>query len=251
MNPSISILLGIGSTPLCDRLAKWFNSTSDLYVIATGHNEEDVREQIKRLRPVVAILSWDQKPGMLLDLITTLSYQNISPLVMSDTITDKQTVGLLRQGLNGVIPSDIAPEMLFKSVRAVASGKIWINRKTIEHLLDQLKGGDRSNSRPTTKIQDTVSQPRIPTTSFRIGLSQRQNRFNLTPREMQIVQALAEGMTNKEIGCVFGISEFTVKHFVGRIFDKFGVCSRLELATFATHHGLTKDVDSALVSAVN
>src|SRR5204863_3778392 len=64
------------------------------------------------------------------------------------------------------------------------------------------------------------------------------NRYNLTRREMQMVAALAEGMTNRDIASDFGISESTVKHHLTSIFDKVGVSSRLELATFATYHGL-------------
>ena len=45
-------------------------------------------------------------------------------------------------------------------------------------------------------------------------------------------------MTNRDIAADFGISESTVKHHLTSIFDKVGVSSRLELATFATYHGL-------------
>ena len=64
------------------------------------------------------------------------------------------------------------------------------------------------------------------------------NRYNLTRRELQMVQALSGGMTNKDIAAHFSISEFTVKYHLGKIFDKVGVYSRLELAMFVTHHGV-------------
>ena len=64
------------------------------------------------------------------------------------------------------------------------------------------------------------------------------NRYNLTRRELQMVQALSGGMTNKDIAAHFSISEFTVKYHLGKIFDKVGVYSRLELLVFAKHHGL-------------
>ena len=64
------------------------------------------------------------------------------------------------------------------------------------------------------------------------------NHFGLTRRELEIVQAIGEAMSNKDIAVHFGISEYTVKHHLTRIFDKIGVYSRLELAMMATHHGL-------------
>jgi DNA-binding NarL/FixJ family response regulator len=64
------------------------------------------------------------------------------------------------------------------------------------------------------------------------------NQFGLTRRELEIVGAIGEAMSNKDIAQHFGISEYTVKHHLSRIFDKIGVFSRLELAMMARHHGL-------------
>jgi DNA-binding NarL/FixJ family response regulator len=69
---------------------------------------------------------------------------------------------------------------------------------------------------------------------------ERPNRYGLTPREAEIVGAIGEAMTNKDIAVHFGISEYTVKHHLTKIFDKVGVDSRLELAMFAKHHGLVE-----------
>jgi two-component system, NarL family, nitrate/nitrite response regulator NarL len=52
----------------------------------------------------------------------------------------------------------------------------------------------------------------------------------LTPREKEIVEVLVLGYSNKEIASRFGISPQTVKNHLARLFEKFGVSSRLELA---------------------
>jgi DNA-binding NarL/FixJ family response regulator len=52
------------------------------------------------------------------------------------------------------------------------------------------------------------------------------------------VAAIASGFTNREIAKKYSITEDTVKHHTTNIFDKVGVCNRLELALFAIHHGL-------------
>ena len=59
-----------------------------------------------------------------------------------------------------------------------------------------------------------------------------------TPRECQIVAAVAAAYTNKDIANEFAITETTVKHHLTSIFGKAGVSSRLELARFAVSHGL-------------
>ena len=52
------------------------------------------------------------------------------------------------------------------------------------------------------------------------------------------MRAIGDAMSNKDIAVQLGISEYTVKHHLTKIFDKVGVYSRLELAMMATHHGL-------------
>jgi len=65
-------------------------------------------------------------------------------------------------------------------------------------------------------------------------------RFGLTRRELQIIGAILEGQTNKDIAATFSISQCTVKHHLTRIFDKLGVSNRLELALFAVNHKLAE-----------
>ena len=59
----------------------------------------------------------------------------------------------------------------------------------------------------------------------------------LTPKESQISILVWEGLTNREIGEVVGISEQVVKNCLRRAFDKLGVWSRLELAMYVANHG--------------
>ena len=63
-------------------------------------------------------------------------------------------------------------------------------------------------------------------------------KFGLTPRESEIISAVTNGYTNKEIAAEFKISEQTVKHHLTSIFEKVGVTNRLELALFAMNHRL-------------
>ena len=70
-------------------------------------------------------------------------------------------------------------------------------------------------------------------------LQTQRKTFGLTPRELQIVAAVVEGCTNKDIAEKFSISEDTVKRHLTNIFDKLGTSNRLELALFAINHGLS------------
>jgi DNA-binding NarL/FixJ family response regulator len=130
----------------------------------------------------------------------------------------------------GILPTAVTDDMLRHSVHAMAAGEIWIRRDMIGKLIDHLRG--TSDIAPVS--------PKLPEKLSYHPKPQTDNQFSLTQRELQIVQAASEGLTNKEIATALDISEFTVKHHLAKIFDKVGVYSRLELATFAVHHNLYK-----------
>jgi DNA-binding NarL/FixJ family response regulator len=74
-------------------------------------------------------------------------------------------------------------------------------------------------------------------------LTQRMARSNLTPREHQVLQLVAKGLTNKEIGQAFGISDNTARNHVNSIIEKLEVSDRTEAATIAMRQGLLSMTD--------
>jgi DNA-binding NarL/FixJ family response regulator len=68
--------------------------------------------------------------------------------------------------------------------------------------------------------------------------AQQTRQFELTPRELEIVAAIVDGDSNRDIADRLDISLQTVKHHLTSIFDKTGASTRLELAVFAIRHGL-------------
>lgn len=62
--------------------------------------------------------------------------------------------------------------------------------------------------------------------------------YSLTPRELEVVRCICDGMSNRDISRHFGISEETVKRHMSSLCDKTGQSSRLEVAIFAFRNGL-------------
>jgi len=62
--------------------------------------------------------------------------------------------------------------------------------------------------------------------------------LDLTTREPEILRMVSQGLTNKDIGRVLGISNFTVKNHVNNIIEKLDVCDRTEAATTAIQRGI-------------
>jgi DNA-binding NarL/FixJ family response regulator len=75
-------------------------------------------------------------------------------------------------------------------------------------------------------------------------ISQRKLRSNLSPRELEILEMVAKGLTNKEIGRVIQVSPFTVRNHVRHIMAKLEVGDRTEAATVAIREGILTTHDS-------
>jgi two-component system NarL family response regulator len=69
-------------------------------------------------------------------------------------------------------------------------------------------------------------------------LAERNHRSSLSPRELEILEMLSRGFTNKEIGRAFGISRYTVRNHINSINQKLEVCDRTEAALVAMKQGI-------------
>jgi two-component system nitrate/nitrite response regulator NarL len=171
----------------------------------------------RRLKPDVLLLDVAM-PGLRgLEALRSLAAGSIPvrTILVTGSITRTDVLAALRHGARGIVMKDAAPDLLFKSIHAVMDGQYWIEREAVSDLVAALR-----ESRPAAEPQPPV------------------RRFNLTPRELEIIRAVVDGQGNKEIASRLGVAEPTVKHHLTSIFDKVGVSNRLELALFALHHNV-------------
>jgi len=110
----------------------------------------------------------------------------------------------LRAGASGYLDWESSIETVAKAIRGVAAGELWAERRVAMALL------------------------REPVAAHR-----------LTPREQRVLEALAEGMRNKEIAAQLEISETTVKSHLNRAYHKLQLSDRLQAALWVERHGLS------------
>jgi DNA-binding NarL/FixJ family response regulator len=228
----ISILLASDFSILSDSLISIFKGTKDLKLVGCANSTEELTTQIAKFQPQVLLVDIAITSDKFAPFMTQISSGDAKILVINQDLTPTQTIEALRYGAHGVIGRRTPPELLCRCVRSVASGDIWVGRGVTTELVQFLRG--RGTQPDSGAPRNGDSENSASTTSS----GSADTRFGLTKRELQIVDALVQAQTNKDIAETFGISEYTVKHHLTNIFDKLGVYNRVELALFAINHQL-------------
>ena len=130
----------------------------------------------------------------------------------------------LREGVvSAVLPHAASGDEIIAAVEAVSAGLVALDAETLHALL--------SRSRPVDELSGAPSdEERLPTVAPEIDA--------LTPREREVLEMLAEGLSNKEIAWRMKISEHTVKFHVASIFAKLDVSTRTEAVMQGIRKGL-------------
>ena len=138
---------------------------------------------------------------------------SVRTILLANSIDLAQVTTALESGASGVVPKDSTAALLFASIDAVMAGDCWIGEERSE----------RGIAASVRKLDHARRQA--------LG-------FGLTRRELEIIRAVLDGDTNREIAARLSISENTVKRHLMHTYNKMGVSSRVELALFAAHHRL-------------
>ncbi len=177
-------------------------------------------ERIKKTNPdlVLLDLSMPQESGM--EVLRRLADVGMTTrvILLVASIERTEIIECLRLGARGVVLKDSASETLYKSIRTVMNGQYWIDHNCVADLVQ------------------LVRTMRVPGSG-----SVQAPKYGLTARESEILAAVVDGYTNKDMAKKFTISEQTVKHHLTSIFEKVGVSNRLELALFAMNNRLISE----------
>jgi DNA-binding NarL/FixJ family response regulator len=231
-------------------------SNEDFEIIGEATNGSETVAMTQKYLPDVLLLDVSM-PGLSgFDVLRQIGgLDSVRTIMLTAGITKSDIVQALQLGARGVVWKDVGAEILCKSIRCVMNEQLWVSRETVSHLVDTLRTmpaqsrGEPSHApaaQPTREL--TVARPKDASapadkSEDRVSLNKPGGRkFGLTARELEIIAAIVDGQSNRDIALTYKISEYTVKHHLTRIFDKVGVFSRLELAMFAIHHDLSGNV---------
>lgn len=209
----IRILIADDHPIFRDGLRRLLESEPNLCVVGEAADGAEAVALVAELKPDVLLLdlAMPRVPGM--DALRELAAaaHPVRTILLTASVERPQILEALQLGARGVVLKESATQVLFKSIAAVMDGSYWVGRESVPDL------------------KELVLDSATP---------EHGQRYGLTRREMQMVAAIVEGSSNREIAQKFGVREDTVKHHLTSIFSKLGVSTRLELALFAIEQRL-------------
>jgi two-component system response regulator DegU len=119
----------------------------------------------------------------------------------------------LQMGVEGYVLKDAEPHILIEAIRNVNEGQSYIQPNMTKELVREF-------------------------TRMTLRKKEKNNENNLTKREVQVLELIAEGMINKEIAEKLCISEKTVKNHISNIFKKINVSDRTQAAIYALKNNI-------------
>ena len=190
-------------------LASMLNTQRGIEVVASAASGEEALAELETIRVDIILIDL-RMPGMGgLQTIRAINLKKDPPriIVLTSFDTDEDIYQSVGAGAHGYVMKNASQDSLIEAIGMVHAGKRYFPA-------------------------DIASR-----------LAERMARSNLTAREHQILQLVAKGLTNKEIGQAFGISDKTARNHVNSIISKLEVSDRTEAATIAIRQGLVSMAD--------
>ncbi len=192
-------------------------SQPDMEVIGECGTMSEAVSMALQLKPDVVLMDFSLPDGTGLEATSSILAQLPATQVIFLTVhdNDDRLIAAMRAGAKGYLLKNLSVNKLLASLRALERGEAAISRIMMARILEEY-----AQSRPPTKGSPS---PLV----------------GLTSREIEVLQELADGITNQEIATRLFISENTVKNHIHNILEKLSLHNRREAIEFARKNGLS------------
>ncbi len=196
----------------------------DLCIVGEASNGAEAVRQVRELAPDVVLM--DVRMPVLDGIEATraiaASGSEAKIIILTTFDLDEYAFAGLRAGASAFLLKDVAPADLISAVRVVASGDAVVAPRVTQRLLETYvrgTGAGQPADSPARPARDPLLE-------------------DLTPRENEMLGAMAEGLSNAEIAHRYFLSEATVKTHVRRILTKLHLRDRVQAVVYAYETGL-------------
>ncbi len=194
-----------------ESLATLLRAEPDMEVVGMGGSADEAIQLARDLLPEIILLDLDMPGGGLTAAKVIANELPVTRIVvLTASEEDDHLIAALKTGARAYILKGVAARELLRILRIVAAGESYVPPALAASLLLEMHEVGRQSAKPP------------------------ENPLNdLTERERQILEGMASGLSNKEIGQKLFLSEKTVKHYITNILQKLQVRNRVEAALLA------------------
>jgi NarL family two-component system response regulator YdfI len=203
----------VAASPLARAGLQNLLAARDVVVVGSSATMETLAEMLADAAPDVVLIDSSGEPfePMLGSILASGLASDVNVVILGEGMTPAASADALRAGIRAALPGDISPDQLVAALQAVASGLIVLHPANRSDLLP-------AGSAATRALGELAE--------------------SLTRRELEVLQMLAGGLSNKEIAARLNISEHTAKFHVASILGKLGAGSRTEAVALGIRRGL-------------
>ncbi len=187
-------------------LVDLIDSTPDISVVGEAGTVADALHRIPAVHPHVAILDARLPDGSGIDVCREIRsrYPDVNCLILTSYDDDEALFAAVMAGAAGYLLKQIGGRSLTDAIRDVAAGRSLMDPAVTGRLLDRLR-------------HPPVADPKV---------------SSLTARERDILDLIADGLSNKQIGDRLFLAEKTVKNYVSALLSKLSMQRRTQAAVF-------------------
>ena len=211
----IRILIADDHTVLRQGTRKLLEQESDLKVVGEAADGEEAIALTAELNPDVVLMdiAMPKVDGISATKQIKTQFPQINVLILSAYDDDQFVFRLLQAGASGYLLKNVHSQELINAVRSVSQGESVLHPTIARKVLDRF-----------------LPSPAKP--------GSQTNPAGLSEREMDFLQLITRGLSNKEIATELNLSIRTVQGYLRQIFKKLGVSSRTEAVVYALKEGL-------------
>lgn len=212
-NKKTTIVIIEDNRLLREGISAVINEQPDLKVIATFSDRDKSLSKIEEIKPVILLIDIGLRNQNSLQIVKSIKKKSpfIKIIVMDLLPVETDILEFVEAGASGFILKDDKVQEFLKTIRLVAEGKEVLPTNMTESLFSQIIERAASGVNKKKIIQAVI----------------------MTKRERQVIELIAEGMSNKEIAFNLHLSPYTIKSHVHNILEKMSLHTRVQIAKYA------------------
>src|SRR5580658_2874558 len=200
----------------------------DMEVVGQARNGVEAVDLVRLLRPDVVLMDLHMpvKGGVAATREITQALPGTQVLVLTTLDDDETVFEAVRAGAHAYLLKDAAEDELLETIRALRRGESRLTPQIARKVMDQFSRLARSTPEPLAAAAPAARSAEYAASPHGAAFAAEA----LNDKEQKILELIAEGMSNRQIGQTLFLAEGTIKNYVSRIMEKLHANTRTELA---------------------